>query len=106
MTPRPLKLKREVGRVGVLPIADELPIARVWVDTGVFHLDGTYDYLIPEKYSEIVRVGVRVEVEFGNSIQEGLVVDRVGKSETVTKFKQISKVLSPHAVATTETIAL
>lgn len=106
MTPRPLKLKRELGRVGVLPVAEELPVARLWVDTGVFHLDAIYDYLVPSKFAETAQVGVRVEVEFGSAIHEGLVLERVAGTQTATKLKQISKVLSRHPVATAETIAL
>lgn len=106
VTPRPLKLKRELGRVGVLTPASDLPIAKVWVDTGVFHLDDSYDYLVPEKYSDQVQVGVRVEVEFGKVVHEGLVIERSAKSDKAIKPKQISRVLSPHPVATTETISL
>lgn len=106
VTPRPLKLKREVIRAGIEASAKTLPIARIWVDTGVFHLDGTYDYLVPEKLTEYVQVGVRVEVEFGKAIYEGLVIERVAKTDSAVKAKQISKLLSPHPVATAETIAL
>ena len=106
VTPRPLKLKRELGRAGVLPSAKSYPIARLWVDTGIFHLDGYFDYLVPEIFSDVVQVGVRVEVEFGSSIQEGLVLERLEASDFNVKFKSIQKVLSAHPVATRETIAL
>lgn len=104
--PRPLKLKRELARGVAKPVADQLPIARIWVDTGVFHLDETFDYLVPEPLSEVAQVGVRVEVEFGSSMLEGMILERVDETETSTKLKAIVKVLSPHPISTTETIDL
>jgi primosomal protein N' (replication factor Y) len=106
VTPRPLKLKRELARVGTQPVADELPIARLWVDTGVFHLDGYYDYLIPEKLASAVQVGVRVEVEFGSATHEAIVLERLHETHITTKLKLISKLISPHPIATQETLGL
>ncbi|TRZ87371.1 MAG: hypothetical protein D4R83_02685 [Streptomycetaceae bacterium] len=106
VTPRPLKLRTQVARSSSLPAADHLPVARVLVDTGVFHLDSTYDYLVPEILSQSALTGCRVEVEFGHAKQEGLVVERISESYNSGPLKMISKVLSPHAVATDETLEL
>lgn len=106
VTTRPLKLKAQIGAPEKKNVASELPIARVWVDTGVFHLDTPFDYWVPEEFSRVTQVGVRVEVEFGSSRQEGIVIERIESSPKSGKLKQILQVLSPHCVATSETIEL
>jgi primosomal protein N' (replication factor Y) len=75
-------------------------VARVLVDTGVFHLDQKYDYSVPEKLSDVVVPGVRVQLPFGNRETEGIVVERVVQPERAGTLKTITKVLSPHVVAT------
>ena len=71
-TPRLFRLKSQLAPASDGPVATELPYARIYVDTGVFHLDTPYDYEVPEKFSEIVKTGVRVQVPFGNREVEGL----------------------------------
>ena len=106
VTPRPLKLKAQIGAPEKKNVAFELSIARVWIDTGVFHLDTPFDYWVPEEFSEIAQVGVRVEVEFGSSRLEGIIIERIQGSPNSGKLKQILQILSPHPVATSETIEL
>lgn len=106
VTPRPLKLKAQIGAPEKKNVAKALPVARVWVDTGVFHLDTPFDYWVPEEYSDIAQVGVRVEVEFGSARQEGIVIERIEGSPNSGKLKQILQILSPHPVASSETIEL
>jgi primosomal protein N' (replication factor Y) len=105
-TPRLFRLRAEVAAKPSAPVADRLPVARVLVDTGVFHLDQKYDYLVPEKFSDEVLPGVRVQLPFGNRETEGIVVERVEKPERAGTLKAITKVLSPHAVATSATFEL
>ena len=101
-TPRLFRLKSQVAPAHSGPVATDLPYARVWVDTGVFHLDTPYDYEVPEKYSHLVRTGVRVQVPFGSREVEGLVIQRVVVPYITNGLKSITKVLSPHPVATTK----
>lgn len=82
------------------------PFVRVWVDTGVFHLDKSYDYSVPEVLSDAVQVGVRVQVPFNGREVEALVLGRFERSKISGVIKPISKVLSPHPVATQLSIAL
>ena len=98
--PRLFRLRAEVASNPSGPIADRLPVARVLVDTGVFHLDQKYDYSVPEKLSDVVVPGVRVQLPFGNRETEGIVVERVAQPERAGTLKAITKVLSPHVVAT------
>lgn len=104
-TARPLKLKtQKVLRPETQPALSK-PIARVWVDNSVAHLDGIYDYLIPERFSDQIRSGIRISVPFSGRSVEALVVDRVNESET-SSLKYISGVLSPLIVAPTPLIKL
>jgi primosomal protein N' (replication factor Y) len=75
------------------------------VDTAVSHLDGTYDYLVPERLSQSVTPGIRVGVPFAGRDVEALVLERVDKSE-VTNLKFISSVISEELVATPTLITL
>ena len=104
--PRLFRLRAEVAVAPSGPVAERLPIARVRVDTGVFHLDQLYDYSVPEKLSELIAPGVRVQLPFGNRETEGIVVSRVASPERAGTLKAITKVLSPHCVATTASLAL
>jgi primosomal protein N' (replication factor Y) len=83
-----------------------LPYARVRVDTGVFHLDQLYDYQIPEKLSELIQVGVRVQLPFGGRETEGIVVERVGVPERAGELKSITRVLSPVPIASAQSLLL
>jgi primosomal protein N' (replication factor Y) len=65
-----------------------------------------YDYSVPEKLSEFIVPGVRVQLPFGNRETEGIVIDRVVIPEKAGTLKAITKVLSPHPVATSTTFEL
>jgi primosomal protein N' (replication factor Y) len=106
VTPRPLRLKAQVGASGKRSVAEVLPVARVWVDTGVFHLDTPFDYWVPSDLSESADVGARVQVQFGSTLQEAIVIERTESSPSMGKLKQILKVLSPNPVATPQTFEL
>ena len=105
-TPRLFRLKAEVAPAPSGPMAQSLPVAKVRVDTGVFHLDQLYDYLIPEKLSDSAVVGVRVQLPFGGRETEGIIASRVPHPDRAGELKVISKILSPHAVATEATLNL
>ena len=102
---RPLRLKTEVISREEKVSATELPVARVWVDNGIYHLDGSYDYLIPQSLSELITVGVRIEVPFNARTVEAIVIERMPESQSA-KLKYILKVISPIPVATSTTLAL
>lgn len=101
---RPLKLKAEVFRSRPLP-SEIVGIAKVWVDSGVYHLDGEFDYAIPAKFGSVIDAGVRVVVPFGNRECEALVLSRK-PDKAHGGVKEILKVLSPVPVATAESLAL
>ena len=105
-TPKLFRLKAEVAPAASGPRASVLPYARVRVDTGVFHLDQLYDYQIPEKLSDAIAVGVRVQLPFGSHETEGIVFARVAIPDRAGELKNITKVLSPIPVATEQSLAL
>jgi len=102
---RPLRLKSEVAKLRPEASSSTLPVARVWVDSGVFHLDQHFDYLVPDNLSPLVKTGIRIQVPFHGREVEALVVARIAESESPV-LKSITKVLSPHSVATAETLSL
>lgn len=106
VAPRPLRLKSQVGTFGKPTVALELPVARAWVDTGIFHLDSPFDYWVPETLSRAAVPGVRIQVEFGSSIHEAIIVERIESSPNSGNLKTVLKILSPHPVATPESLDL
>ena len=98
---RPLRLKSEVAKLRPETSSSSLPIARVWVDSGVFHLDQSYDYLIPDNLTSAVRTGIRIQVPFHGREVEALVLSRIAISDSPV-LKSISKVISHQSVATSE----
>jgi len=104
--PKLFRLKAEVAPASSGPRASVLPYARVRVDTGVFHLDQLYDYQIPEKLTDVVQVGIRVQLPFGGRETEGIVVERVAAPERAGELKSITKVLSVVPIATFQSLDL
>lgn len=100
-----LRLKSQIIARPESPALDN-PFVRTWVDTGVFHLDQSFDYSVPEVLSDLVKVGVRVQVPFNGREVEALVLERFEASKVSGLIKPISKVLSPHPVATQLSIEL
>ena len=102
---RPLRLKREVVRRAPEISTTDNPVARLWVDSGVFHLDQSYDYLVPDNLSEQVAVGVRVQVPFNGRECEALVLERIAISSG-QRLKSITKVISRVPVASKRSLDL
>jgi primosomal protein N' (replication factor Y) (superfamily II helicase) len=101
MTSAPLRLKVQKVARGSGEKASALPVAHVWVDTGVPHLDFAYDYLVPESFSLQVTVGVKVAVNFAGRTVDGYVLSRSDSSD-IGNLKFVEKVLSPIPLLTSE----
>ena len=104
-TPGRLRLKAQVIARDHIPASDK-PFARLWVDTGVYHLDDVFDYSVPEFLSSLVNVGVRVQVPFNGREVEAIVLERTMESNVTGTIRPITKVLSSHPVATDKSLAL
>jgi primosomal protein N' (replication factor Y) len=102
---RPLRLKSERVAKPTGVIASEFNCAEVIVDSGVYHLDKSFSYLVPEAFTETCEIGTRVQVPFNGREVEGLVLRRVN-AETTAGLKAISKVLTSFPVASEESINL
>jgi primosomal protein N' (replication factor Y) len=105
MTSSPLRLRIQKVDRGENTASSELPIARLWVDTGLSHLESTYDYLVPESLDAAVSVGVKVLVDFSGRKVDAFVVERV-HSSNVGNLKFIEKVTSPVPLLSEEIISL
>ena len=102
---KPLRLKAQ--RVAKKPaIALENPVAQICVDTGVFHLPDTYDYLVPEDLSESVVPGVFVKVPFSRTEVMGYVQSRDASQLDPKSLKLINKLISPIPLLTDELIEI
>ena len=102
---RPLRLKSEVAKSNPGISTTDKPVARVWVDTGVFHLDQSFDYLVPDSLDQAVQTGVRVQVPFNGKECEAITLGRAEKSSGM-KLKSISKVISAVPVASQRSLDL
>ncbi|AUJ26734.1 Primosomal protein N' [Virgibacillus dokdonensis] len=76
-------------------------IAKVIVDVPASSIDQTFDYLIPEKFLDIVAPGVRVIVPFGPRKVMGFVVEKASSSE-FSNLKSLKDVLDLEPVLTKE----
>ncbi len=82
-------------------------IADIIVDVPTMQTDQPFSYLIPEELKEVVAVGMRVEVPFGNGNRhiQGFIVGL--KEETTTQpLKPIINVLDLHPVLNEELLEL
>ena len=105
MTSSPLRLRVQKVDRGESTASSELPVARLWVDTGLSHLESTYDYLVPQTLDALVSVGVKVLVDFSGRKVDAFVIDRVSSS-SAGNLKFIEKVTSPVPLLTSEIITL
>ncbi len=103
---RPLKLRIQRAPQSAGPTASDLPVASVWVDSGIATLTDPFSYLIPEKLSSQIKIGSRVQVPFKDKQLEGIVIDRTPLLTDSREMKSIYKLLGDFPVATQETIEL
>lgn len=102
---KPLRLKAQ--RVALkVAIATVNPVAQICVDTGVFHLPDTYDYLVPAELDEFIVPGVFVKIPFGSNEVMGYVQGRKTSELDASKCKPITKIISPIALLTGELIEI
>lgn len=82
-----------------------MKIAKVIVDVPAGSINQTFDYLIPERFRDILQTGMRVIVPFGPRKIMGYVVDRVNES-TFKRLKEIIDVLDLLPALTDELLEL
>jgi primosomal protein N' (replication factor Y) len=102
---KPLRLKAEVAKREYVKGVQSDCVAKVQVDTGVYHLDQPYDYSVPTGMLSQVKTGIRVQVPFGGREVEGLILSVIEGSE-IGGLKPLTKILSPISVASAESFNL
>lgn len=102
---KPLRLKAQQGKRQAVHNSFAQLFVRVIVDTGVFHLDGYYDYLVPSDLDDKVQTGVRLLVPFGSRTVEAIVIDRVPASSGKS-MKSIEAIISPFPLLNREALNL
>jgi primosomal protein N' (replication factor Y) len=84
------RLKAELIAKVAEPPSGEDSLAMVWVDSGVFHLDREFSYLIPRDLDSVITVGSMVVVPF-NGRELTAVVTHRGPLAGQSNFKTIIK---------------
>lgn len=84
----------------------ELPVARVYVDTGLAHLDRPFDYEVPAQMSHDAQPGVRVKVRFAGKDRSGFILERVAESDSGRALASLRTVVSAEQVLTPQVAAL
>jgi primosomal protein N' (replication factor Y) len=86
--------------------ASELPVARIAVDVPLPHLDRLFDYLVPQRLSDLAVRGSRVRVRFAGRLTGGFITERAAASEHHGRLSFIERVVSPEPVLTEEIAGL
>ncbi|GGO91722.1 putative primosomal protein N' [Nocardioides phosphati] len=82
------------------------PVARVLVDTGLPHLDRTFDYLVPATMADDAVPGSRVKVRFAGKDVDGFVVERAAASEHDGRLQPLRRTVSPVPVLQPQVLEL
>lgn len=82
------------------------PVARVLVDTGLAHLDRTFDYLVPATIADGAQPGCRVKVRFAGKDVDGLIVERTAASEHDGRLAALRRLVSDEPVLQPQILAL
>ena len=81
-------------------------IAKVLVDIKSKNVDKTFDYKIPQKFIDMIEVGTRVIVPFGNRQIMGFCLEIKEKSDYSKTLKEIERVIDIESYLTEELIDL
>lgn len=89
-----------------MPLAEELPIAQVRIDSPLPHLDRVFDYGVPAPMAADAQPGVRVRVRFAGRLIGGFIVGRTASSAIAGEIRPLERVVSPEVVLTPDVLAL
>lgn len=81
-------------------VAEELPVARVLIESPLPHLDRPFDYAVPVALDQAAQPGVRVKVKFNGQDLSGFLIERVAQSDAGHTLVPLAKVVSPVPVLT------
>jgi primosomal protein N' (replication factor Y) (superfamily II helicase) len=96
---------RAAPKAGREPAATD-PIARLYVDVPLPHLDRLFDYQVPTTLDADVRAGSRVRVRFAGRLVDAYVIERSTSTEHEGKLAFLERAVGSEPVLTAETAAL
>ncbi len=82
------------------------PVASVWVDTGLAHLDRPFDYSVPATMAGDAVPGARVKVRFAGQELAGFVIARSAVAAHEGRLTPLHRVVSPEPVLTPHLLAV
>ncbi|MGI8535736.1 MAG: primosomal protein N' [Mycobacteriales bacterium] len=88
------------------PLAEQLPVARVAVDSGVAHLDRPFDYAVPADVADTAQPGVRVRVRFAGRLVGGWLLERADETDHPGRLTALESVVSSEPVLTPQVARL
>lgn len=91
---------------GKSPVASQLPVARVIIDSPLPHLDRPFDYLVPAEFDDDAVPGARAKVRFAGREYAAFIAARLEASDSPARLLPLAKVVSAHPVVAPEVLAL
>ena len=81
-------------------------IAKVLVEINNINVDKTFDYIVPFKYIEKIKIGMRVKVPFASRELEGFVLDLVNSTDDNYELKEIISIVDEEPILNNELLRL
>jgi primosomal protein N' (replication factor Y) len=97
--------RRAVPKSGREPAARD-PVARLYVDVPLPHLDRLFDYQVPANLDAEIHTGSRVRVRFAGRLVDAYVVERGTGTDHEGALAYVERAVGGEPVLTPETIAL
>ena len=89
-----------------VPIAENLPVAQILIDSPLPHLDRLFDYAVPAKLDDIAKPGVRVRIRFAGKLTDGWLISRSAETDHEGVLASITNVISAEVVLLPEILEL
>ena len=80
-------------------------IAKVLIELSNKNIDKTFDYIVPNKFIDNIKVGIRVKVPFGNMELEGFVLE-ISDSSEYSDLKEIIEIVDEEIILNSELLEL
>lgn len=81
-------------------------IAKVLVEINNINVDKTFDYIVPFKYIEKIKIGMRVKVPFASRELEGFVLDLVNSTDDNYELKEMISIVDEEPILNNELLHL
>src|SRR5919198_642543 len=97
--------RRPAPKAGRQPAAHD-PVARLYVDVPLPHLDRLFDYQVPAELDEVVQAGSRVRVRFAGRLVDAFVIERASSTDHEGALAYLERAVGSEPVLTPETSGL